>query len=88
MRVIWPISARGWMVPISLFACITDTSTVAGVIAVAMSAESMRPSALAGMTVTWKPCLARCWQAARTALCSMAVVMTWLPAPRSAGRCR
>ena len=54
-RVIWPMSASGWMVPISLLACITETSTVSGVMAAAMSAGLVIPSASAGMMVIRKP---------------------------------
>ena len=38
------IAAMSWMTPISLFTCMSDTSTVSGVSAAATCAGSMRPS--------------------------------------------
>ena len=43
-----PISPMGWITPVSLFACITDTSNVWSVIASASCPRSRRPSASTG----------------------------------------
>jgi hypothetical protein len=72
------------MVPISLLACMTETRMVRGVMAAAMRAGSTSPSGSMGTTVSRNPWLASCWQAVRTALCSIAVVMMWSPVSRSA----
>ena len=44
-RAMRPISRTGWIVPISLFAAMTETSAVSSRIALATASGSMRPSA-------------------------------------------
>jgi hypothetical protein len=43
-----PISASGWITPISLFTAMTETSTVLSVIAASSWARSTRPSVRTG----------------------------------------
>ena len=77
---VWVIRARsaiGCRVPVSLLACMTVTSTVRSVRAAARSAGSSRPLPSTPRTVTSTSCQrARCRQAARTAGCSVAWVIT------------
>jgi hypothetical protein len=47
-RVMAPIWASGWIVPISLLACITDTRIVRVVMACSTSAGSTRPTRSTG----------------------------------------
>ncbi len=78
-RVIFPISSSGCTVPISLFASITLTRIVFSVMAFFTSAGSTRPSFATPRYVTSYPCLSRRLQVSRIALCSVTVVMMWLP---------
>ena len=80
-RVIRPISSSGWIVPTSLLACITETSTVSGRMAARTASGSTSPSRLTGTTVTSNPSRPSAAIESRTALCSMAVVTRWRPFP-------
>ena len=78
-RVIRPISASGWIVPTSLFAAITLTSTVSGVIALRTASGSTRPVWSTGRIVSVQPCFVSRLHVSSTDLCSMPVVTRWLP---------
>ncbi len=79
-----PIAASGWMVPISLFAAMTLTRMVRGVIAARSASRSTRPPVSTPSTVTSSPCCRNCRQTSRTDLCSVATVTIWSPRDRSA----
>ena len=61
------ISSIGWIVPTSLFAVMTLTSTVASVIAVATSSAETSPKRSTGTYVISKPNRSRYWHACSTA---------------------
>jgi hypothetical protein len=63
------------MVPISLFACITDTTAVSRVMADASVAGETMPVASTGNSVAVQPRLVRAFTVFSTASCSMLVVM-------------
>ena len=82
-RVILPISASGWIVPISLLANMIVTRTVLSVIALRTSSGSTRPYWSTGRYVTVaRPLRSSARQVSRIALCSVTCVMTWLPLSR------
>jgi hypothetical protein len=69
------ISAIGWIVPISLFACITDTSAVSSVIASRSRWGDTMPDASTGSSVVRHPRRASALNVLSTASCSIAVVI-------------
>ena len=72
-------SAIGWMVPISLLACMTDTSAVSSVSAVAQRRRATRcRSASTGRSVVVQPRRASALRVLRTASCSMALAIRCL----------
>src|SRR5437867_4445655 len=77
-----PIAATSWIVPISLFASMTEIRIVLSVSACRIASTSTRPSGRTGTYVTSKPCRSRRLQTSRLARCSMAVVTMWLPFSR------
>src|SRR5262245_61745502 len=77
-----PISAIGWIVPISLLANMTERRMVFGVSAFSSSATSTRPSRPTGTYVTSKPCRSSRLPTSMLARCSMVVVTTWFPFSR------
>ena len=83
---ILPISVMGWIMPVSLFAYMTDTRTVSGRIADATASGLTRPSGSTGKRVFSKPSASRALTQLRTAGCSIAVVIIcFLPC---VARCR
>ena len=76
---ILPISAMGWMDPISLFAVITDTRTVSGRIAFSSSSSLTIPSSSTPTLVTSKPLLSRYLAVSSIAWCSIVDTMMCLP---------
>jgi len=70
-----PISAIGWITPISLFTAITDTSAVSGRSAAFRSSIRINPFEPTGRYVTSKPSSWRTRQESRTHLCSVCVVI-------------
>ncbi len=76
---ILPISAIGWMTPISLLANMIETRIVFSGPSVTMarfrSSRSISPSAITGRYVTRKPCFSSFLQVSRMALCSVTWVM-------------
>ena len=66
-------------VPISLFAAITDTATVDGVMASSSSPKSTMPCPSTGRRVTFFPARSICRTVSSTALCSVAHVTMWSP---------
>ena len=76
-RQILPISASGWMTPISLFTAMTETTTVLSVTAARSASRSIRPFFCTGRYVTSKPCCSRWRQVSSTHLCSVTVVTMW-----------
>ena len=81
--VIAPISASGWTVPISLFAAMTETRMVSGVIAARSSSRSMKPSRSTPSHVTRQPSLFSRLNESSTDLCSVTTEIRWLPRSRS-----
>src|SRR6185369_2846636 len=77
-----PIAAMSWIVPISLFAYITEIRIVLSVSAWRIASSSTRPSGRTGTYVTSKPWRSRRLQTSRLARCSIAVVTMWLPFSR------
>jgi hypothetical protein len=77
-----PIAATGWIVPISLLACISDTSAVSGRIAARSASRSTRPRPSTPSTVTSQPSCSRYFIGSSTALCSVAQVIRCLPLSR------
>src|SRR6266404_5541604 len=77
-----PIAAISWIVPISLFAYITEIRIVLSVSAWRIASSSTRPSGRTGTYVTSKPWRSRRLQTSRLARCSIAVVTMWLPFSR------
>ena len=74
-----PTSATGCSVPTSLFAAISETSTVSGRSAAAMSPAVDQPVARPRTRVTSKPSRSRLRHGSSTAGCSIAVVTMWRP---------
>ena len=74
-----PISLIGWMVPISLFANITEIRIVVGRIAAFKSSSFTFPSSSTSRYVTSNPLFSRYSAVWRIAWCSIFVVMIWLP---------
>ena len=77
-----PISAMGWMVPISLLAYMTVTRQVSSVMASATCWGVMRPVSWTSSRVMVKPSFSSFCKVCRTAWCSKAVEMMWV-LPRS-----
>ncbi len=75
-------SVKGWMVPTSLLASITDTNAVRSSRAPARASRSTTPPASTGTIPTRKPSRSRRSTLWRTAWCSTAVVTTPSPRPR------
>ncbi len=75
-RAMRPISTIGWMVPSSLFACITEISTVSGRSAARTSSGFTTPADPTFTRVTATPSRSNCAHALSTAGCSMALVTT------------
>src|SRR2546427_7725481 len=78
----FPIAAMSWIVPISLFANMTEMRIVLSVIASRIASSSTKPSVRTGTYVISKPCRSRRLQTSRLARCSMTVVTMWLPFSR------
>jgi hypothetical protein len=78
-RAIRPISATGWIVPISALACMTETSRVSGRIALRTSSGSTRPSRSTCTTVVSKPAARSGSSALRTEKCSTSETTRWRP---------
>jgi len=86
---VWKITPRSWamrahasmgsIVPTSLFACITLTSTVRGVIARRRSSGSTSPAPSTGSTLTAAPRPSRNRHGATTEGCSTALITTCAP---------
>lgn len=72
-----PISASGWITPISLLTPITDTIAVSGVMAASSCAMSTSPFVCTGRYVIFQPSCSSTRQLSSTHLCSVVVVMTW-----------
>ena len=70
-----PISAMGWMTPISLLTVMMLTRAVSGRMAALSSSREMSPLDCTGRYVTSKPSSWRCRAESRTHLCSVCVVM-------------
>ena len=70
-------SAIGCSVPISLFACMTETSAVSSVMAASSAAGSTTPAAPTGRSVEVQPRLDSAFSVLRTASCSMAEATRW-----------
>ena len=82
-----PISAMGWMVPISLLANMTLTRQVSGRMALRTCSAVTTPSGGMSSRVTSYPSRSRAWRVWSTAWCSNFVEMMWrLPrfSPRAA----
>ena len=78
-------SATGWMVPISLLACITETSAVSSVIASATRSGVTTPLASTPTSVVVHPCFESAFRVCSTASCSIALATRWRrPAPARA----
>src|SRR3989442_1141731 len=77
-----PIAAMSWIVPISLFANMTEMRIVLSVIAFFTSSTSTRPFGCTGTYVTANPCRSSRLQVSSPARCSIAVVTMWLPFSR------
>jgi hypothetical protein len=78
------MSASGWRTPISLFAAITDTSTVRSEIERRSPSRSTNPSGDTPSTVSFHPSCSSRRQESSTDLCSVATVMMWSPRSRIA----
>lgn len=78
------ISAMGWMVPTSLFACMIVIRMVRSVMACSTSLTLTMPLESTGSRVTSKPQCSRRAQTSSTAGCSIWEVMMWLPRDLSA----
>ena len=83
-RHAWARSATGCSTPISLFAVITEASTVSGRNAAANRATSTRPSRSTGTRVTAQPSRSRLAHTSSTALCSVVTVTRCPPCLRRA----
>ncbi len=77
-----PMAATGWMVPISLLACITLMATVSGRSARFTSSGDTMPYSSTERYVTSKPWASSVWHVRNTAWCSIFEVMRW-PRPRA-----
>ena len=69
-----PMAATSWIVPISLFAYITEINTVFGVIAFRIASTSTIPSGCTGTYVTSKPWRSSRFATSSPARCSITVV--------------
>ena len=78
----FPIAAMSWIVPISLFANMTEIRIVLSVIAFLTSSTSTRPFGCTGTYVTASPCRSSRLQVSSPARCSIAVVTMWFPFSR------
>ena len=70
------MAAMDWRIPVSLFACITETSKVSGRNAAATDSGVTNPPGVTGKQVTSKPSRSKTCMGSSTALCSIPVVMT------------
>src|SRR5947207_3819025 len=77
-----PIAATSWIVPISLFANITEIRIVLSVTALRTVSTSTRPSGCTGTYATSKPCRSSRLHTSSPARCSITVVTMWLPFSR------
>ena len=74
-------SASGWIVPISLLACMIDTRAVAGVSAASSVSGDTMPRLSTGSSVVLQPRRASAFRVLRTASCSMALATSCRRAP-------
>ncbi len=81
-RVMRASSSMGWTTPVSLLACITETSTVSGRSAARSRSGSSRPSRSTSRSVTSKPSRSSARSESSTALCSVRQETRWRPLAR------
>src|SRR5687767_14235859 len=77
-----PMAGMSWIVPISLFANMTEIRMVRSVIALRIASTSMSPSGWTGTYDTLNPWRSSRLQTSRPARCSITVVTMWSPFSR------